>query len=361
MFCENCGTKLPDDAKFCPECGAKVNAAPVTVQTLVPPTEVRQAKTSDVRRKKSSKIRGGVKSVPACTALTKETLKQIVDAMPDPFPSSYVYLPYDPASRPKNGKNSSDVFVEKFLNKCDAVLKSYGRGYVANVRDILLLSDDTVFGKGDEGFVLTEKGIVSSYRPYFIAYQNIRTVRGEDDFHVNGYDIAILYDAAANSYMEELLHRIIQTLRRAGMPKRTDASKPSGGLFPLTQQRFDAIVADMTFPDGNVYTAAKPSPEKFRKKLAKAMKAYGTRYMGETGTVYLLYDDTFFGACDDGYLLTDTGIVCSVEPHFIAYEDITEFHYEKQELWVNKIKLNVIANTGVPEFAAEVLKRILHG
>ena len=25
MFCENCGKEIPEDAKFCPECGAKVS------------------------------------------------------------------------------------------------------------------------------------------------------------------------------------------------------------------------------------------------------------------------------------------------------------------------------------------------
>lgn len=28
MFCKHCGTKLADDAMFCPVCGAKVNGAP---------------------------------------------------------------------------------------------------------------------------------------------------------------------------------------------------------------------------------------------------------------------------------------------------------------------------------------------
>ena len=27
MYCNNCGKKLDDDAKFCPECGSKIQSA----------------------------------------------------------------------------------------------------------------------------------------------------------------------------------------------------------------------------------------------------------------------------------------------------------------------------------------------
>lgn len=30
MFCENCGNQLPDGAKFCVNCGAKIEAAETT-------------------------------------------------------------------------------------------------------------------------------------------------------------------------------------------------------------------------------------------------------------------------------------------------------------------------------------------
>lgn len=41
MFCQNCGTKLPDDSVFCPSCGNRVKAAPAP--------EVRSAVTRNIR------------------------------------------------------------------------------------------------------------------------------------------------------------------------------------------------------------------------------------------------------------------------------------------------------------------------
>jgi len=37
MFCENCGNKLPDGAKFCHICGAMIKPAPQVNANLVPP------------------------------------------------------------------------------------------------------------------------------------------------------------------------------------------------------------------------------------------------------------------------------------------------------------------------------------
>ena len=38
MFCGNCGKKLPDDAAFCPECGAKAQKldAPISEEKNIP-------------------------------------------------------------------------------------------------------------------------------------------------------------------------------------------------------------------------------------------------------------------------------------------------------------------------------------
>lgn len=36
MFCNECGSRIDDDAAFCPECGHKVNNDPSPTQTLVP-------------------------------------------------------------------------------------------------------------------------------------------------------------------------------------------------------------------------------------------------------------------------------------------------------------------------------------
>ena len=30
MYCKNCGTEIPKDAEFCPECGQAINSAGIT-------------------------------------------------------------------------------------------------------------------------------------------------------------------------------------------------------------------------------------------------------------------------------------------------------------------------------------------
>lgn len=45
MFCENCGSKLPDNAMFCGECGAAVNTEEEPVQEYIPETLPQQEYT----------------------------------------------------------------------------------------------------------------------------------------------------------------------------------------------------------------------------------------------------------------------------------------------------------------------------
>lgn len=37
MFCSNCGTNLSEDAKFCPNCGERTDATPVTKEVITAP------------------------------------------------------------------------------------------------------------------------------------------------------------------------------------------------------------------------------------------------------------------------------------------------------------------------------------
>lgn len=37
MFCEHCGTNIPEGAKFCPSCGASSTGAPHAAQAAAPP------------------------------------------------------------------------------------------------------------------------------------------------------------------------------------------------------------------------------------------------------------------------------------------------------------------------------------
>ncbi len=46
MFCENCGTEIPENSKFCPSCGAKVeDAAPADTESSEPEKEAAATET----------------------------------------------------------------------------------------------------------------------------------------------------------------------------------------------------------------------------------------------------------------------------------------------------------------------------
>ena len=59
MYCRNCGTRLEDSDKFCPECGARVDFAP-QVQT---PTPYTRGTPSDVPTKAKSKTTAGLLAI----------------------------------------------------------------------------------------------------------------------------------------------------------------------------------------------------------------------------------------------------------------------------------------------------------
>lgn len=70
MFCENCGKEIPDDAKFCPECGAAVSSVRNSVSgEAIPPEsvavnadpvrELEDPKPKKVRKKKETYAKDG--------------------------------------------------------------------------------------------------------------------------------------------------------------------------------------------------------------------------------------------------------------------------------------------------------------
>ncbi len=61
MYCENCGKEIPDDAKFCPECGAMVTEDPGTERTGADAgsMQILPAPEKKVRKKKETYAKNG--------------------------------------------------------------------------------------------------------------------------------------------------------------------------------------------------------------------------------------------------------------------------------------------------------------
>ena len=99
---------------------------------------------------------------------------------------------------------------EKFNKKCINAAKSYGAGYIEYLDDVFLLYDDTLFGKGDEGYLITPTGIVLSEDPKFFKYDDIEEVSFDDStLSINGTKSIHITSDETCEFTVNLIKRII--------------------------------------------------------------------------------------------------------------------------------------------------------
>ena len=127
--------------------------------------------------------------------LTRKRVLSILNDMGE-LPSG-VYLAYRPSP-------------EKFNKKCINAAKSYGAGYIEYLDDVFLLYDDTLFGKGDEGYLITPTGIVLSEEPKFFKYDDIEEVSFDDStLSINGTKSIHITSDETCEFTVNLIKRII--------------------------------------------------------------------------------------------------------------------------------------------------------
>ena len=113
------------------------------------------------------------------------------------------------------------------------------------------------------------------------------------------------------------------------------------------------------FPKSYLYLPNYPSAEKFQKKYRKAFYSYINRNVLGSGNVFLLHDDTVFGAGDEGFAITEKGVAFSGEPYFIPYEDIEQIGRDGTSIYVNGIRISLIGSDESVAFACELLHQIV--
>ena len=69
MFCNECGSRIDDDAAFCPECGHKVNNDPLPTQAPVPMSGAETPAPNLSRSPKANRKLGITLAVAAVVAL----------------------------------------------------------------------------------------------------------------------------------------------------------------------------------------------------------------------------------------------------------------------------------------------------
>ena len=142
-------------------------------------------------------IIGIVENEPIANALplTRKRLLSIIENMGE-LPSG-VYMVSNPSP-------------EKFNKKCINAAKSYGAGYIEYFDEVYLLYDDTLFGKGDEGYLITPTGIILSEEPRFVKYDDIEEISYNDStLSINGTKSIHITSDETCEFTVELIKHII--------------------------------------------------------------------------------------------------------------------------------------------------------
>lgn len=163
MYCGNCGKKIPDDSRFCPECGAPVKT-PVAQKNQESHTE-KILKPAE-KLMKGHKVVGKKKTIMAIVAVAvivlliaipvgihnsdlsrkfentaqsmenswpRSTTKYYDNSNPNPIPTEWPEMDYEKDVKTKQRYTVKGSYDARFLlvhfnksSECDAVLGSYG-------------------------------------------------------------------------------------------------------------------------------------------------------------------------------------------------------------------------------------------
>jgi hypothetical protein len=173
----------------------------------------------------------------------------------------------------------------------------------------LVLYDDTVFGSASEGFVLTAERVCWKNfleAPDALRWQDLdpsSVGTRESCVAVMAGKIDVLPSReAVRTRLAPVLVALASAARRREAPFRAAASAP--GLLARTGETSDpdamlALFREHLQLHGNLYYHPRIPPRKAR----NARAAHAAR-LPEDEPVLALFDDTLFGAGDDGWLLT---------------------------------------------------------
>lgn len=353
QFCPMCGKKITSaSARFCNGCG--VNLADL------------QSSQIETTPTASSSSEGGTRST-RCQANTRPEvfdLQNFVNALVQKYGLlSKVYF---------------NVRIQKNQTKIVSAQKAYAPEI--ETKDVIFVFDDTLFGSAKDGFLVTEKSIYVHNlmaQPVRIDHnqiENFAIKEAEKKKHIFIND-TIKIDLTA--YKPDEMEKVLELLREitATFSNRTAVASPtiSASAPPIPPRRSvssprqntnspRATESERNTRAGNVSAASQQENNngaalkayirslaedydvlpkiyfnghgnKSLSKINGAQKSYATGAVNET-TIFV-FDDTAFGAADDGFLVTDKKIYVhnmDEEPFVISHGEVNSFSVKKQFL-----------------------------
>ena len=184
MFCMKCGTELPDNAQFCYKCGAKTAGANndggdnKKKHTYESSSHNRKTSTYNNNGSSSRSTYDAPKALSREEQIQKDFLSKLLRCF-----SLTDLIDWDDL-----GIHYHSLYLtgaDGFDGRVSGALQSYASGLGLKKEEVIVLQDDTFSNNGKEGFLITEKGIVTSETNGLIPYRYVKQMKYYDShFHV---------------------------------------------------------------------------------------------------------------------------------------------------------------------------------
>ena len=343
-FCPMCGSKVIVGSKFCNGCGLNL-------------TDYQKKLDRLAASEKSPPPRAG-NIVNAPTELPATSARQQKDSVPDFNLQEYIRSLGD-----KYGDLQKVYFnVEdaKSKTKIQAAQRAYAGD--AKKENVIFVFDDTVFGAADDGFLVTDKNIYvhnmdEAALKISLAEINScsikKTLFNRRIVLNNNAEIQLTgYDRPAAEKMRDLFKEIRATFcgqaattvsapASTELPANTARQQKDSGSDSNLQEYIRSLDEKYGYLDKVYFNLQK---EKNQRKINSARKAYDSEATDEN--VIFVFDETFFGSADQGFLVTDKKIYvrCGWESFSIAHAGIRSYSFEKEFFAQKVIGSNIIMN-----------------
>jgi len=189
-------------------------------------------------------------------------------------------------------------------------------GHLPPEEPIAVLHDSTLFGSGEDGFVLTARRFCwknSFFNPQSIPWRSLdlQTLRREKtDVMVLGSPVNCLNDDLSLALMS-LLGELAGEAQRRMPPVVSASASHAEGMIELIRRHLG--VHDDLF-------VAPTIPEKKERNVRKIYK------IGEDERVVALYDNTVFGSAEEGFVVTDRRFCWNEsfeDPHSVPWDQLS--------------------------------------
>ena len=364
QFCPMCGEKIPSaSTKFCSSCGIKLENLQRSHTTTSEPSAVRRAQLTQSQ---------------ASTQPENFDLQSFVNTLVQKYGAvSKIYF---------------NLQIKKNQTKIFSAQKAYAPG--VEIKNVIFVFDDTLFGSAKDGILVTDKSIYVHNmleQPVKVDHDQIEnfSVRESEKKKYIFINETIkinltAYEPAKMEKLLELLREINETFsdRSTAPSSRTSTTVASilpqqASPSPLQRNSTSSQTAksERDIRQRDVFSTSQQDNNKFElkeyirllteqygtlskvyfkdscsnslSKIKAARKTYAKEAVNENAI--FVFDDTTFGAADDGFLVTNKNIYVhnmDEEPFVISHGEIDSFSIKKtfldrKILINNSLKINL--------------------